>query len=140
MAGKREAEKNIPDKIHIGSMTRFISPDAASMVVAREATKSPNEQNDSEVSTHSNPNCHSEPRKGTPNTSRAKPRKPTTSMTSIDSRESKYDARDCQRGIGEATSLLSSFFCRDSTIEKPIPQMAEPIRFIPSKPGTKKSM
>ena len=61
-------------------------------------------------------------------------------MTSIDSRDSRYDARYCQRGIGEATNRLSSFFCRDSTIEKPIPQIAEPIRFIPSSPGTTKSM
>src|ERR1700734_3943868 len=110
-AGKRVAEKKTPDKIHMGSMTRFISPEAASIVFAREATRSPSAENAREVNTHSNPNCHIDPRNGTPKTSRAKPRKPTTSITSIDRRDSRYDARYCQRGIGEGTRRLSSFFC-----------------------------
>src|ERR1700691_2780244 len=139
-AGKRVAEKKTPDKIHMGSMTRFISPEADSMVVAREATSSPSAENAREVSTHRNPNCHIDPRNGTPNTSRANPRNPTTSITSIDSRDSRYDNKYCQRGMGEATSRLSNFFCLDSTIEKPNPQIAEPIRFMPSSPGTTKSM
>src|SRR6202161_2181348 len=95
-AGKRVAEKNTPDKIHIGSMTRFISPEAASIVLAREATRSPSAEKDMDVSTHNKPNFHKEPRNGTQNTSRANPRKPTTSMTSIERRDNKYDARYCQ--------------------------------------------
>jgi hypothetical protein len=61
-------------------------------------------------------------------------------MTSSSSRESRNEARNCQRGIGEATIRLSSFFCRASTMEKPSPHIAEPIRFIPKRPGTTKSM
>ena len=93
-----------------------------------------------EVSTHKHPNCHNDPRNGTPNTSREKPRKPTTSITSMERRASKNDARYCQRGMGEATKRLSSFFCLASTIEKPMPQIAEPIKFMPSNPGTTKSI
>ncbi len=61
-------------------------------------------------------------------------------MISITSLESRNEARYCHFGIGEATILLSSFFCRASTIEKPSPHIAEPIRFIPSSPGTTKSI
>ena len=107
---------------------------------AREATSSPSAENASEVSTQSNPSSSSDPRNGTPKTSRAKPTNTTTSITSIASRDRINEARYCQRGIGEATSRFSSFFCRASTIEKPMPQIAEPIRFMPSRPGTTKSM
>src|ERR1039458_960257 len=125
-AGKRVAEKNTPDNIHIGSMTRFMSPEAASMDLAREDTNSPKAENANEASTHRNPNCHIDPRNGTPNTSRANPRNAATSITSSASRDSRYDARYCQRRIGEATRRLSNFFCLASTIENPIPQIAEP--------------
>src|SRR5579862_3500157 len=112
IAGKRDAEKKTPDRIHIGSMTRFINPDAASIVFAREATNKPSAENDNEVSTHRIASSSRDPRNGTPKTSFAKPRKATTSITSITNRERIYDARYCQRGIGDATSRLSSFFCR----------------------------
>src|SRR5829696_945463 len=45
VSGKRDAEKKTPDKIHIGSITRFISPEAPSMVWAREDTSSPTDVN-----------------------------------------------------------------------------------------------
>src|ERR1035438_5540077 len=93
----------MPERIHMGSMTRFIRPLTASVVLARELTSSPNAEKDSEASTHRNPNCHSEPRKGTPKASRANPRKTPTSITSNPSLEIKNEARYCQRGIGEAT-------------------------------------
>ena len=86
------------------------------------------------------PRSRSDPRKGTPKASRANPTNTITSITSIARRERINEAMYCQRGIGEATKRFSSFFCRASTIAKPMPQMAEPIRFIPSRPGTTKSM
>src|SRR5580698_3903225 len=101
MAGKRDEEKNTPEKIHMGSMTRFIRPDAASMVRARDEIKRPSAENDNEVSTHKMPNCHSGPRKGTPKASRANPRKAATSTISMMSRESRKDVRYCHRGMGE---------------------------------------
>ena len=61
-------------------------------------------------------------------------------MTSMTSRESRNEARYCQRGMGEATRRLRSFFWRASTMEKPSPQIAEPIRFMPNRPGTTKSI
>ena len=41
ISGKRSYEKKMPLRVHIGSMTRFISPDAVSIVLAREATRNP---------------------------------------------------------------------------------------------------
>src|SRR2546430_1670211 len=38
MSGKCFDEKNTPDTMYIGSMTRFISPETASIVLARQAT------------------------------------------------------------------------------------------------------
>src|ERR1035441_1034333 len=116
--GKREAEKNTPERIHMGSMTRFIRPEAASMVRAREATSSPSAEKASEVSTHRNPSSHNDPLNGTPKATRAKPKKTPTSMTSMINRESRNEARYCQRGMGEATRRLRRFFCRASPIER----------------------
>src|ERR1035437_11121778 len=109
-AGKREAEKKTPERIHIGSITRFINPEAASIVLARDDTRRPRAEKASEVRTHRNPSCHSDPRKGTPNTSLANPRNMATSMTSIANRDNRNAARYCQRGMGEATIRLSNFF------------------------------
>ena len=50
------------------------------------------------------------------------------------------EARYAALGIGVATSRLRSRFRRASTTENPIPQMPLPSRFMPSKPGTTKSM
>ena len=70
----------------------------------------------------------------------ANPRNTTTSIASITSRDRRYAARYCHRGMGDATIRFSSFFCRPSTIENPSPHIAEPIRFMPSNPGTTKSI
>ena len=40
-SGKRCDEKNTPDRIHIGSIVRFMRPDAASTVRARDDSSSP---------------------------------------------------------------------------------------------------
>ena len=40
-SGNRSALKNTPDRIHIGSMIRFIRPDTLSTVFTRLATNSP---------------------------------------------------------------------------------------------------
>ena len=42
--------------------------------------------------------------------------------------------------MGVATRRLSSLPLRATTIEKPMPHMPVPIRFMPSSPGTRKSM
>src|ERR1700741_1300031 len=107
MAGKRLAEKKTPERIHIGSMTTFMRPGTPSVVGARHATSKPRPENDREFSTQRNASPNIDPRNGTPKTSHAKPRKATTSTTSITSRDSRKDIRYCQRGIGEATRRLS---------------------------------
>ena len=50
-SGKRCAEKNTPERIHIGSWTRFIRPDTASIVRALDAISSPRALNDNDPST-----------------------------------------------------------------------------------------
>src|SRR6476660_7176126 len=107
-SGKREDEKNTPEKIHIGSIARFMSPDAPSMVWAREAISSPSEAKQSEDSRQINKSSGRDPRIGTPNTSTAKPRSSPTSRNSSVSRDKAKEARYCQRDIGVAISRLSS--------------------------------
>ena len=46
-AGKRSVEKKIPEKIHIGTMTRFMMPETPSIVVGRAAASRPSPLNDS---------------------------------------------------------------------------------------------
>ena len=41
VAGKRSVEKKMPEKIHIGTIARFMRPDTPSMVRGRAATSSP---------------------------------------------------------------------------------------------------
>jgi hypothetical protein len=60
-AGKRDAEKKTPDKIHMGSMTRFMRPEVASMVRAREETSRPSAEKESEASTQRTASCQSDP-------------------------------------------------------------------------------
>src|SRR6267154_905062 len=72
-SGKRAYEKNVPDRIHIGSITRFISPDTASMVRARLATSMPSPANDRAPSTVMNATAANEPRTPTWNTPQPAP-------------------------------------------------------------------
>ena len=124
----------------MGSITRFINPDAASIVLAREADQQSQRRKRQRSQHHRNPNCHSEPAKRHPE---GQPRKAQKDRNLDDQQQQPREqkrSRYCQRGIGEATIRLSSFFCRASTMAKPSPHIAEPIRFIPSSPGTTKSM
>ena len=93
-SGNLCAEKNTPETIHIGIITEFISPEAASMVRARDAISNPKALNDSEAK-------HAQQRQiqqairgsGTPKASAPKPSTTPTSTTSITSRESRNDSR-----------------------------------------------
>ena len=49
-------------------------------------------------------------------------------------------SRKSERRIGVATKRFSSLRCRISTSAKPMPHMPEFIRFMPSRPGMRKSM
>src|SRR5690606_20011276 len=68
-AGKFEAAKNTPEKIHMGSITRLASPDTPSTVVARAATSRPSAPNVSEARSAIPASASHEPRIGTPNAS-----------------------------------------------------------------------
>jgi hypothetical protein len=96
------------------------------VVFAREATSSPSAENASEVIRHRIPSSTSDPRNGTPNTTRVNVKNAATSISSITSRDSRNEARYCHFGIGDATIRFSSFFCRASTIEKPKPPHRRP--------------
>src|ERR1035441_8604144 len=65
-SGNRWAEKKTPDTIHIGIITVFIRPEAASMVRARDAINNPRALKDNEPSTHSSARSRNDPRRGTP--------------------------------------------------------------------------
>ena len=82
----------------------------ASMVRAREAMSRPRAENESEVSTQRKASCKSEPRKGTPKTSRAKPRKTTTSMTSRRRRERRNEREVLPARHGRGDEALEEFF------------------------------
>ena len=64
-AGNFCDEKNTPEAIHIGIITTFIRPEAASMVRAREASSSPKALKESEARRHTTARSKSEPRTGT---------------------------------------------------------------------------
>src|SRR6267143_3681886 len=138
--GKRLAEKKTPERIHIGSIVRFIKPETACIVFARDAIRSPIAEKVREARTHNKASCQKEPLAGTPKAKCENPRNAPTSITSSRSLQKRNEARYCQRGIGDAMSRLSSFFCRASTIEKPSAHIAELIRFMPSRPGITKSI
>ena len=139
-AGNRLAEKNTPEKTHMGIMMKFISPETASMVRARLATSSPSALKASAVATHTSASCHSGPRSGTPKTSAPKPSSAPTSAISSTSRANKNDSRYSALDIGEATSRFSSFCLRAYTMANPRLHMPLPIMFMPSNPGSRKSM
>lgn len=61
MAGNFWAEKKTPDAIHIGIIVKFISPEAASIVRAREAMSSPRALKESEPKMQSTARSASEP-------------------------------------------------------------------------------
>ena len=86
-SGKREYEKNVPDKIHIGSITRFISPETPSIVFARLATSRPSPANANDPSTVIPASDTNEPRTATPNSSQPNPTSATTSTIRNTSRE-----------------------------------------------------
>src|SRR5438105_5264342 len=96
-AGKFEDEKNTPEKIHIGSMMKFMIPETASVVRAREALSNPSPPNEIAARRQTRNSVPSEPRKGTPNAQCPKPSKVKISRirkTSLEQRnESRYWAR-----------------------------------------------
>jgi len=100
----------------------------------------PRPPNDSAASRHIRNSVATEPRSGTPNAQCPKPTSVATSRIRKKSREHRYERRYCARDIGVAISRLSSFLLRAVTIENPSPQMLLPIRFMPSRPGIRKSM
>src|ERR1700733_12097788 len=99
IAGKRVAEKKIPERIHMGSMTRFISPETASMVWARDETRRQRVEKASDVRKQTKSSSQSEPWNGPPKATRANERKTPTSIISMAMREMRNEARYCQRGM-----------------------------------------
>ena len=138
--GKFADEKNTPEKIHIGSMIKFMIPDTASVVRARDAVRSPRPPKEIAARTQIRNSVASEPRSGTPNAQCPNPTRVTTSRIRKTRREHRYDRRYCTRDIGVAINRLSSFLLRAVTMEKPSPQMLLPMRFMPSNPGMRKSI
>ena len=139
-SGKLADEKKTPDKTHIGSMAKFISPDAASTVLGRAAIRRPRPPKASDPSRQTTDKVTTDPRRGTPKTRTPNVTSVPTSNTNSESRANKNDSRYSARDIGVATNRLRSFLRRWSTTVNPMPHMLLAIRFIPSRPGTRKSM
>src|SRR5581483_4973103 len=97
--GKLEDEKKTPENTHIGSITRFMSPEAPSTVRARDATRSPIAPKVSEARRQTTASCTTDPRSGTPKTSTPKPSSVTTSSKSHVRREKRNEARYSERDI-----------------------------------------
>ncbi len=128
----------MPDSSHIGSITRFISPETASSVLARLATSSPKPENVIAPSKISSTTAATLPYIITPNASRAKTSSTSTSGTMNSKRLIMMPARKSLRRIGVARNRLSSLRMRMSTVTKPTPHSPPPIRLMPSKPGHEK--
>src|SRR5206468_16038 len=92
-SGKRAYEKKVPDRIHIGSITRFISPETASMVRARLATSMPSPANARAPSTVMNATALNEPRTPTWNIHQPKPTSAATSRNRNTSRDKMNERR-----------------------------------------------
>jgi 1-acyl-sn-glycerol-3-phosphate acyltransferase len=82
------AGKKLPDSSHIGIITKFMSPDTASIVRARHATKSPSAENASAATRLTAMKPSHEPRTSTPNTIAPNPTIAPTSSTSHTNRAS----------------------------------------------------
>src|SRR6185312_4670732 len=100
--GKLDAEKNTPENTHIGSIIRFMSPDAPSTVRTREAPSRPIAPKVSDAIRQMKASAAHEPRAGTPKTSTPKPKSVTTSKQRSVKRDSRNDARYSARRIGVA--------------------------------------
>ena len=81
----------------------------------------------------------SEPRTGTPRASEANRSRAPASGTRKIKRDKSCAPRRWLRRTGEATRRFSRLPWRATTSENPIPQMPVPMRFMPSRPGTRKS-
>ena len=146
-AGNRSGEKKIPDSSHIGSMTRFMRPEMVSIRCARLAMSNPRPAKETEPKSETAKIASQLPRMVTPKNSAPAPR-----MIRIE--PMRYSQKGAQRlylppimdqrkwalFIGVATNRFKSLRTRMSTITKPTPQRPPPIRFMPNRPGTRKSM
>src|SRR5207244_6975033 len=94
------AEKNTPDSPHIGSTERFIRPDTASIVLARDAISRPNEPNATALSSTIPAMVSHDPRIGTPKIATDRPTSTPTSITSRTMRDSAYATRYSVRTLG----------------------------------------
>src|SRR3954469_14438572 len=117
--GKLDDEKKTPEKIHIGSMMKFMIPETASVVRAREAVSRPNPPNEIAPSRQMSNNVPTDPRNGTPKAQCPNPTSVNTSRIRNTSREHMNERRYCTRDIGVAISRLSSFLLRAVTMANP---------------------
>ena len=120
----------------MGSITKFISPDAASMVCAREAINSPREQKASDAIRHMIRQLQQRPADRHAECERTE----ATNTTHFDDQHAPgatagMTSMYCQLGMGEATSRFSSFCGALPRSRIRCPRSPEPIRFMPEQPG-----
>ena len=81
-----------------------------------------------------------DPATRTPNASHPKPKSTGTSTRTNSARIRTNESRKSLRRIGVASMRLTSCLVRISTMTYPMPHMLLDIRFMPTRPGTRKSM
>jgi hypothetical protein len=138
--GKRSDEKNTPEKTNIGSITRFIRPEAVSIFFARLPTRRPRPAKTNAPSVETSATETSEPCRRTSNTSQPKKSSSSISAKTSSTRLVISAPRKCVRRMGVATRRFSSRRERMSTMPKPTPHIPPLMMFMPSRPGIRKSM
>ena len=108
---------------------------------AREAINSPSALNESEARRHKANKIQQRAAHGDTEKHRAEPHE----RSDLDHQQqaaatAETTAGSTCRGMGVAIRRFMSFLRRASTMANPMPQIALPIRFIPSRPGIRKSM
>ena len=138
-SGNRSDEKKTPEKSHCGSMTRFISPLTASVVVVRQATSRPMPAKARAPTTSTRMTSPRFPRIGIWNTRVPSSRSTVRSGIRKVSRAPRRASRKSRRGMGVATNRLSSLPIRIFTSRKPMPHSPPPMVLTAIRPGIRKS-
>jgi hypothetical protein len=119
----------MPEKIHIGSITRFIKPLTVSVFLARLAIKRPIPAKDRAPTISTTAISQRWPRIGMPNLKTPRASSTATSGIRNVNRASRMASRKSRLGMGVAVNRLSSLPIRKLTIRKPTPQRPPPMVF-----------
>ena len=139
-SGNRSDEKKRPEKIHIGSMTRFINPLTVSVVPVRLAISRPIPAKARAPTISSTATSNRLPWIGIPKTNTPRDSSTATSGIRKVSRANKIAIRKSRRGIGWPMNRFRSLPIRKVDEQETDAPEPPPIVFWPIRPGIRKSM